>query len=254
MSRGVSPMTTVRSRGQSPARARAIGGSRSRSSASEPNAALPLREPVADPRPRELEPRDPLEVAGDEREAERVGPCRQPREQPRPCPGATRGGEIGRAQLVVQRAARGDDVVGARVDRRPARGPRPRAGRGRSPRRCGPPPRPDGRRARASRARRSAPAASRRRAPPRHAAAACRRCPRAAGAAASPLERHAGLEPPRERRDQPRRVLHVVHLDHLDGRVHVAQRDRDDAAGDAAARRVDRVRVGARRAASSPSR
>ena len=51
-----------------------------------------------------------------------------------------------------------------------------------------------------------------------------------------------GVEPPRERRDQPRRVLHVVELDHLDRRVHVAQRDRHDAASG-----CRRARCGSRR-------
>ena len=43
-----------------------------------------------------------------------------------------------------------------------------------------------------------------------------------------------------------RGVLDVVELDHLDRRVHVAQRDRDEPGRDAAARDVDRVGVGAR--------
>ena len=79
----------------------------------------------------------------------------------------------------------------------------------------------------------------------RRAAAACRRCRRAGGAGQRRKSRSAA-EPLRERRDQLRRVLDVVELDHLDRRVHVAQRDRDDAGRDAAARDVERVGVGAR--------
>ena len=59
MSRGVSPITTVRSRGHVAGAARGrSAGRRSRSSASEPKPPWPVREPVADARARELEPRD----------------------------------------------------------------------------------------------------------------------------------------------------------------------------------------------------
>ncbi len=49
--------------------------------------------------------------------------------------------------------------------------------------------------------------------------------------------------------DQPRAGVHVLELDELDGRVHVADRDRHEPRGDAAAAEVHGVGVGAGRPA-----
>ena len=99
-----------------PRRGRAIGGSSSRSSASEPKAPWPAGNQSPIPARASLSRAIALEVAGHQREAERVRAAAQRRQrlghtrrQPRR--------EVGRAQLVVELAARGDDVVGARVDR-----------------------------------------------------------------------------------------------------------------------------------------
>ena len=229
MSRGVSPITTVRSRGQSPARragdrrqlARGEGG-RSRSRPGRPRSSRRC------PARASLQPRDRLEVAGHQREPERVRPPGQRREQL---------GHAGRDAAPTGRPGtaprrRADGRVAsprpARVAPRRRRRPPAPAGRARSRRRCGPRPR---RASAVERRRRRAPAPPPRAAPararPRPAAAACRRCRTAAGAAQR-AQVQAGLEPPRERGDQPRGVLDVVELDHLDRRVHVAQRDRDD--------------------------
>ena len=56
-----------------------------------------------------------------------------------------------------------------------------------------------------------------------------------------------GLQSLGERREQPRGVVDVLELDHLDRRVHVAQRDRDDARRDPGGGDVDGVGVGPRR-------
>ena len=156
MSRGVSPITTVRSRGHPP-RARPRDRRQQRAVLGVgAEAALALREPVADPRARELEPGDPLEVAGHEREAERVRPPAQRRQRLRD-PGRQPRRQVRRAELVVELAARGDDVVGASIDRLRRVAARRSAGRARSPRPCGLPPRPERRPATASRARASMP-------------------------------------------------------------------------------------------------
>ena len=116
-------MTTVRSRGQSPARARAIGGSSARSSASEPNAPCPSgnQSPIPARASFSRAIRSKLPVTSEKRNAS--GRAAEPGEHVGHARGHPRG-EIGRAELVVERAAGGDDVVGPRVDRlrRVARG------------------------------------------------------------------------------------------------------------------------------------
>ena len=193
------------------------------------------------PARRELQPRDRLEVAGDA------------------APGSTpsRAGQLARAAR-ARRARRAP--TGRRAAPRVARGgasrtssrplvdalgadARGRAGsRARSRRRCARPARP-----------RAVARVGRRRAPARSASCSASRCASAARSSSVPsmskssssrscqrreltLERGARLEALGERGDQLRRALDVVELDHLDRRVHVAQRDRDDAGGDAGAR------------------
>ena len=96
MSRGVSPMTSVRSRGQAAgARARAIAGSSERSSSSEPKPPWPRSKWMAEAGAGELQPRDGLEVAGHQRQAHAVA-CAQLVEHA-PCPANVRA-EVGRAQ------------------------------------------------------------------------------------------------------------------------------------------------------------
>ena len=172
-------------------------------------------------------------------------------------PGATRSAQVGRARLRVRRAGRVAHVVGALVDplRADARCEQDRA----RDLAVGAPRRLDVRRRRVGdavdlaqrRVERS------RRARPRPSAAACRRCRRAASSGRSAALSARTSRPARgagERGDQPAPCLDVVELDHLDRRVHVAQRDRDDA-GRARRRAtdVDRVGVGARAARRAAS-
>ena len=116
MSRGVSPITTVRSRAQPPARARAIAGSSPRSSASEPKPPWPGAKWCADPGGRELAPRDRLEVAGHERLAVDRGIGGERGQRLRHA-GRDESGEVGGAELVVGGDRAGEDLVRAGVDR-----------------------------------------------------------------------------------------------------------------------------------------
>src|SRR5258707_12934396 len=59
-----------------------------------------------------------------------------------------------------------------------------------------------------------------------------------------PAEVDVGAEPRRERREQLDGRLDVSQVDHLDRRVHVAERDRDEAGGDARAGNLHGVGVG----------
>ena len=89
----------------------------------------------------------------------------------------------------------------------------------------------------------------------RRGSAACRRCRTAAARARAPSARATTSAGSRRANAaiSLAALSHVVELDHLDRRVHVAQRDRDEARRDAAARDVDRVGVGARARAPTPT-
>ena len=144
MSRGVSPTTTVRSHGHGVPSFRPRRAPRERREVgavlgvgSEP--ALTAVEVAPDPRARELQPRDRLEVAGHEREptcgprAARRGPRRAGRER-------SRSGRRARGRRsAAGGVAEGVEPVVDRARRRPRRAAGSRA-RSRCP--CGPPPRP----------------------------------------------------------------------------------------------------------------
>ncbi len=80
-------------------------------------AALAGREAVADPRALELEPGDRLEVAGDERELERLGAVGERVEQ-LDDPGGEPGREVARAEVRVGLDRARGDLAGARIDLR----------------------------------------------------------------------------------------------------------------------------------------
>ena len=256
MSRGVSPMTTVRSRGPRlavvPGRRAAAGDrrqvaavlvSRSRSRPARPRSSVPM-------------------------------PARASfsRATARGCPS--------RARAAVRRRA----ASASSSSRCAGREPLATGRRARAPRSVAPPPRgsrraassiacASTRRAAGSRARspcrcgrRPRPAAARRADAPdlvdrfvhgqrvlaRRLGAACRRCRTAASSSAAGHRQRSKLMSGGRRcanaAISARRVLDVVELDHLDRRVHVAQRDRDEPGRDAVARGEDRVGVGAGRA------
>ena len=176
-------------------RARGPRGQRRAVLAVGAEAALAARGRAADPRALELQPRDRLEVAGDQRELVTPPSRGAPRAAAAP-PGATRGagppgsGARTRAQGAarprvgaLRRCAPASSRASARIDAAIARSVRPAAWtrRRRARRRRG--PRRDAVVQRVARARRGA------------AAAACRRCRRAAAATAAPAPAREGRRP-----------------------------------------------------------
>ena len=239
--------------------ARAIGGSAARSSSSEPKPPWPRGEVVAEAGARELEPRDRLEVAGDQGETERrrarpasssssaharARPCRDRSARARAC--------------AYSSAGRLAHLVGARVDplRADARGA---AGS----RAISPSVRPAAstraaagsatpwtlaqRRVDASRRARPRPCCS---SVPSMSKSSSTRRP-ASVSRRSALERCAARAAGRTRRSGGARGLDVVELRPSRPASACSAAGRDDAGRDAGARDVDRVGVGARSSAPS---
>ena len=251
MSRGVSPITTVRSRGHGAAVQRAGARARDRRQVGAVSrvgaeAALARRRRAADPGARELQPRDGsrLPVTSESRIA---SAARSSASSASSTPGATCAERSsGTSSRVAPTSASRERRRSALVDRAPRRRRRAAGCRARSPGRCAHRSRRARRAGRRPRPRAIASCSAQRVLVGARGSAACRRCRTGAAArGAQRSKRDVRRQPLGERGDQLRRVLDVVELHHLDRRVHVAQRDRDEAGRDAAARDVDRVGVGA---------